>query len=75
MAYPLITNCPDSPEPVRGPAQGSPWLGAARSAGQVTVTVASGWEKQEGPGKRECERMWGEVEEDCPPGSVGASQG
>ena len=61
VAYSLITNSPDFPKPVRGPAQGSPWLGVARSGGQVTVAVASGWEKQEGPGKRECERTWGEA--------------
>lgn len=27
-----------------------------------SLTVASGWEKQEGPGKREHERTWGEAD-------------
>lgn len=40
----LITNSPHFPKLVRGPAQGSPWLGWARSGGQVTVIVASGLE-------------------------------
>lgn len=44
----LITVSPDFPKLVRGPAQGSPWLGGARSGGQVAVTVASGLEKNGG---------------------------
>lgn len=36
VASSLITNSPDFPKLVRGPAQGSPWLGVARSGGQVT---------------------------------------
>lgn len=45
MASSLITNSPDFPELIRGPAQGSPWLKGAKSRDQVTVTAASGLEK------------------------------
>lgn len=63
MASSLITNSPDFPEPVGGPALGSPWLGGARSRDQVIVTAASGLDKNGGSSGRDPERRsmrWGE---------------
>lgn len=69
VASSLITNSPGFPKQVRGPAQGSPWQAAARSEGQVTVTVAPGLEKnggrsRRGPG-RGSRRPGARLEEDC----------
>lgn len=60
----LITSSPDFPELVRGPAQGSPWLGGARSRETKSLSQQLLGQRRmegevEGPWKREYEKGHG----------------